>query len=467
MTREKPFFDLAVIGAGPGGYVAAIRAAQRGKKVALIEKKELGGTCLNIGCIPTKTLLASSSLLEKIKKAEEFGISLGEVHFDYAKMKARKDQIVQNIRKSLEGLLKTNQITIIKAEAKFSAPFELKVQGEETFFLKAEKIIIATGSESVEVPSFPCNHKTIRNSTSMLELTEVPKRLVIVGGGYIGCEFASLFKELGSEVTIVEALDSLVPLLGKEVATALTKAFEKQGINIKTEVLVEKIEADERRATLFFSKGEKIEAEVVLVSVGRKVFSSHLDLQKAGIYTDERGSIQVNDKMETNVKGIYAVGDVTGKAMLAHVASHQALVAAENVCGGNKRIHYYAVPAVVFTSPEIATVGYSIEEAKKEGYDPVVGKFPFQVLGKSLAAGEVEGFAQIISEKKTGQILGAQVVGQEASTLIAEITLAMQNELTLEALSETIHAHPTVAEGWLEAAFIAQGSPVHYPPRKR
>ena len=464
---DKQKFDVVVIGAGPGGYVAAIKAAQMGKKVALVERGYLGGVCLNVGCIPTKTLLASSATLKKVKEAEEFGIVIKELSVNYQKMKERKDRIVTNIRKSLEGLLKQNKITSFFGEAKFTSPTELKVQGQDNLFLTSEKIIIATGSKAVDVPAFPCDHKKIVDSSSLLEVTQIPKRFVVVGGGYIGCEFASLFRELGSEVIILEALDSIVPLLGKGVSEALTSSFAKQGISIQTSVFVEKMESLDSGVKVHLAGGKTIDADLALVAVGRKAVTDNLGLEKAGVVVDERGMIPVNDRMQTNVEGIYAIGDVTGKWMLAHVASHQGMVAAQNACGKASRIYYHAVPAVVFTTPEIATVGMTLEEAQKEGYDATCARFPFQVLGKSIAANETEGFTQIISDKKTHQILGAQVVGHEASTLIGEITLAIQNELTLECITETIHAHPTVAEAWLEAALIAEGNPIHFPPKKK
>lgn len=464
-TRKK--FDVAVIGGGPGGYVAAIQAVQLGKSVALIEKDFLGGTCLNVGCIPTKTLLASSSLLKKIKQAEEFGIIVGEVRFEYLKIKERKDRVLQKIRTSLEGLIRANQIPIFSGKASFESPYELKIQGKDNLFVQAEKIIIATGSEAVNIPKFPWDHKKIFNSSSILDITKVPKKLIIVGGGYIGCEFASLFAELESEVVLLEAFDSLVPLLGSSASQALTDAFRKQGIQVRTSVVVETITPTSSGIVAQLAGGEKIEAEMALVAVGRKPFVQGLQLEKAGVATTEKGFIMVDDQLQTNVDGIYAIGDVTGKWMLAHVASHQGMVAAKNACGHKETMYYHAVPSVVFTEPEIATVGITLEEALKKGYAATSGKFPFQVLGKSLAAGETQGFAQIVTDKNTHQILGAQVVGHEASNLIGEITLAIQNELTLECLIETIHAHPTVAEAWLEAALIANETPIHAIPRKR
>jgi dihydrolipoamide dehydrogenase len=462
---EKKVCDIAVIGAGPGGYVAAIRAAQMGKSVALIEKGLLGGCCLNVGCIPTKTLLAGASVLHNIKRSADFGIAVGPVAIHYEKMKARKDQVVGKIRTSLEGLIKSNKITIYRGNAQFESPHLLKITGQDNLFLQAEKIIIATGSVPLDIKAFPCDHERILNSTSILELTEIPKSLAIVGGGYIGCEFASLFAELGTKVMILEALPSILTAQGPAVSQFMTKTFTSKGVEIHTNVAVKSIENKKSHVHITLADGKTMDADLALVSVGRKVYTEGLALEKAGLKTTERGFIETNEKMETEVRGLYAIGDVTGKWMLAHVASHQGVAAASNAAGVETKMHYEAVPAVVFTSPEIATVGLTLEQATQAGYAATAGTFPFMALGKAQATNDPEGFAQIISDKKTGQILGAVSIGHEASNLIAEMALAIQNELTLESVMETIHAHPTMAEGWLEAAFMANETPIHFPPK--
>lgn len=462
---ERQNFDVAVIGGGPGGYVAAIKAAQVGKSVCLIDKGYLGGTCLNVGCIPTKTLLANAHVLHKIQHAEDFGISVGSVSFDYAKMKGRKDQVVEKIRKSLEGLLSANGITILRGAAEFLSPRELKVKGQDNKMICAEKIIIATGSEPVDIPAFPCDHKRVFNSSSILDITTLPSTIAIIGGGYIGCEFASLFADLGVKVVILEALPSIVMLQGKSVSEALTRAFAKKGIEIQTGVMVEGIDHVANGLKLRLKDKPAIACDIALVSVGRKIVSQGLSIEKAGIALGEKGAIPVNDRMETSVPGIYAIGDVTGKFLLAHVASHQGLIAASNATGQFAKMHYNSVPAVIFTNPEIATVGMTLEQAQEAGHLAAVGKFPFQALGKSIAAMETDGFAQIIVDRKNGQILGAQVVGNEASSLIAEMGLAIANELTVDCVMDTIHAHPTIAESWLEAALLANDTPIHFPPK--
>jgi len=465
MERQK--YDVAVIGAGPGGYVAAIKAAQLGKSVCLIEKEYLGGTCLNVGCIPTKTLLANAQVLHAVKNAENYGIVTGGISFDFAKMKQRKDGVVGKIRKSLEGLLLSNKITILRGKGEFVSPCEIKVRGEQNVMVECTAAIIATGSEPLDIPAFPCDHKKVFNSSSILELTELPKTLAIIGGGYIGCEFASLYAELGVKVTILEALPSIVAAQGKALSDALTKAFTKQGITLQTGVIVEGIDHQEKGLLIRLKGKEPFFCDAALVAVGRKIVSEHLGLAAAGVKVTEKGAVVVNEKMETTVPGIFAIGDVTGKFLLAHVASHQGIIAATNACGKEAKMHYEAVPAVIFTLPEVASVGMTEEQAKEAGFTVSIGKFPFQALGKSIAAHDVEGFAQVITDKKTGQILGAQAVGHEASTLIAEMALAIQNELTVECIADTIHAHPTIAEAWLEAALLANETPIHFPPKVR
>lgn len=465
MTDRKTF-DIAVIGAGPGGYVAAIRAAQLGKSVALIDKGPLGGTCLNVGCIPTKTLLSHAAVLHSVRKAGQFGIEVGPVAVHYHKMKERKDAVVGKIRTGLEGLLKSNKITIYRGSAQFESPHELKITGQDQLFLHADQIIIATGSIPLDIKAFPCDHKRILNSTSILELTELPKSLAIVGGGYIGCEFASLFAELGVKVTILEALPSILTAQGPTVSAFMTKTFTAKGIDIQTNVSVAKIENKGSHVHVSLSNGHSLDTDLALIAVGRSVYTEGLKVEKAGLATGAKGAIEVNSHMETAVPGIYAIGDVTGKWMLAHAASHQGLIAASHAAGHPMNAHESTVPAVVFTSPEIATVGLTLEQAQAAGYAAASqGTFPFQALGKAQASGDTEGFAQIVSDKKTGQILGAIVIGHEASNLIAEMTLAIQNELTVESVLGTIHAHPTLAEAWHEAAALVNETPIHLPPK--
>lgn len=466
MQNAPKRFDVVVIGGGPGGYPAAIRAAQYGKSVALIEANEVGGTCLNRGCIPSKTLIANAEVLQKIQESEQFGIVVGSVNFDYSKMVERKDLIVNKIRKSLEGLITSNKITLFRGFGKFIGPHAIKISGQDNEEIFGDSIIIATGSEPRNMTAFPFDFKKIHDSTSLLNLRELPRTLAIVGGGVIGCEFASLYAILGVKVTILEMMPRIIPMEAEGVSAALTKAFKKKGISIETSVTVESIETKDAGIKVKLAGGKTVDADIALVSVGRKLNTNGIGLDKAGVLVQDNGFIKVNEKMETNVPNIYAIGDISSKWWLAHVATHQGLIAADNACGHPMFMNYNAVPSVIFTHPEIATVGLSLEQALAQGHQATLGSFPFSALGKSQAAIQTEGFAQIVLDKTTGQVLGAQVVGHEASSLIAEMAIVIANELTIECITETIHAHPTIAEAWMEAAFIGQEMPLHFPPKQ-
>lgn len=465
MERKK--FDIAVLGGGPGGYPAAIRAAQHGKSVALIEAKEMGGTCLNRGCIPSKALIAGSELVGRLKDVSTFGIDIQGMQFDYSRLATHKDQVVNKMRTGLEGVIAANKITVFRGVGQLVSPTEIKVLGQDNALIVADKIIVATGSEPRNIPAFPFDYERIHDSTSLLAMTTLPKKMLIVGGGVIGCEFASLYATLGVDVTILELLPRILSTEAPEVSQALTRAFTKQGIKVETNVKVQKIERTESSVMATIEGGRTFDADCCLVSVGRSLNTKDIGFEKAGVLVQDNGIVAVNDKMETSVAGIYAVGDIASKWWLAHVASHQGLVAADNACGKSARMHYNAIPSVIFTHPEIGSVGLSLEEAQKQGYKAKVGAFPFQALGKSQATLHADGFAQIVVEEKTGQILGAQAVGYEATTLIAEMVLAITNELTIECVSETIHAHPTISEAWGESAMIAEGLPLSLPPRTR
>lgn len=465
-TKQK-HFDVIVLGGGPGGYPAAIKASQSGKSVALIEAKELGGTCLNRGCIPSKALIAGAEVLHRVRDADEFGISVGKVSFDYAKMAERKDRIVEKMRKGLEGLIASNKITLFKGYGKFLGPKEIKITGTDNVIITGNNIIIATGSEPRNMSAFPFDYERIHDSTSLLALTSLPKSIVIIGGGVIGCEFASLYAGLGVQVTILEMLPRIIPMEDASVSAALTQAFAKHKIAIKTGVTVAGIDRTGKGVTARLASGETFPADIALVSVGRMLNTGNIGLDKAGIGVNDNGIIPVDDRMETSVPGIYAIGDIASKWWLAHVATHQGIVAASNAVGIPARMHYNAVPSVIFTHPEIGTVGMTLESARAKGYNAKVGAFPFQALGKSQAAYQTEGFAQIVVDARTGQILGAQVVGHEAATLVAEMAVAIANELTVECITETIHAHPTIAEAWPEAALMGLDMPLHLPPRRK
>jgi dihydrolipoamide dehydrogenase len=462
-------FDLVVIGGGPGGYPAAIRAAQNGLNVALVEGKEMGGTCLNRGCIPTKTLIANANVLKQAEDAEEFGILTGGITFDYGRMVDRKDRVVGKIRKGVEGLMASNKITLIRGWAEYLSPTEIKVKlanGEDKI-IHANKSVIATGSEPREIPAFKVDGAKVHDSTTVLNLKALPKKMVIIGGGIIGCEFASLFKTLDVEVVVVEMLPTLLPLEAKSVSDAIMKHFMKQGIKYFVGTLVERLEHQGDQIEIVLGNGEKVTTDMALVAVGRSLNTNKVGLDKAGVHVNEKGFVLTNEHMETNVPGIYAVGDIASKWWLAHVATHQGIVAGDHAAGIDATMHYEAVPSVIYTTPEIATVGLSLEQAIEKEHDASVSMFPYQAIGKAQAENHTDGFAQIVWDKKTGAVIGAQIVGHDAGTLIAEMTLAIQNELTIESVTETIHAHPTIAEIWLEAALQAHEKPLHMPPRRK
>lgn len=464
---NKDTFDVVVIGAGPGGYVAAIKAAQLGSRVALVEANYLGGTCLNVGCIPSKALIAGAAMLRQIKKAESFGIHVENVSFNYKVMKERKDEVVSKIRNSLKQLILNNKIEIIEGFGKLADSTHVKVQTKEGFrLLQASKIILATGSKPKIFPPFTIDGNLVHDSSTILDIEKLPKSLAIIGGGYIGCEFASMFDELGVKVILIEAMDRIIALECIQSSQKLDESFRARGIEIHTNSKVIEQTLDVG-VTLKLDNGTLIDADMALVAVGRDLLTQDIGLETAGVYVNEKGAIPVNDRLQTNLDHIYAIGDITAKWMLAHTASHQGIVAASNACAKLCTIDYSAVPAVIFTDPEIASVGLTLEQAQKAGLDAKLGQFPFQALGKSQATLDADGFAQVVVDVKTGRILGAQVVGHEAGVLIGQMALAIQNELTLECVAETIHAHPTLSEAWLEATLMAADMPLHLSPRKR
>lgn len=467
MTEEKKNgqYDVAIIGSGPGGYPAAIRLAQGGKKVLLIEGTEVGGTCLNRGCIPTKTLLANASVLHTIQMADQYGIRVGSVEVDWSSMMARKNEVVKKLRSSLESLLASNGIQIMKGYASFVSPHELQVvsQNGSRAVIKAKEIIIASGSEPKDMKQFPFDTTHVFSSTSLLEIQKLPSSLIIIGGGVIGCEFASLFADLSVSITVVEALDRILPLECETVSSYLTKSFTKRGIKVHTSTMVQSIQKKKDGSGIqVVTNNGVLEGACALVSVGRSLQLEGLQLEKAGVRVD-KGMIFVDETMKTSEPHIYAIGDAVGKSMYAHVATHQGLVAASNILGERAVMHYNAVPGVIFTRPEIATVGMSFETAKKNGYVVSLNSYPLQGLGKAQAEMHTEGFAQLVVEDRTGRILGAQIIGHDAGNLLSEITLAITNELTIESIIETIHAHPTLSEVWMESAFIQQNRPLHFP----
>lgn len=459
-------YDVVVIGGGPGGYVAALKAAHLGLKVAVIEKEELGGTCLLRGCIPTKTLLAHASVLKTIKQAQNFGIHVKELSFDYSKMVTKKDEVVKELVYGIHGLLKSAGIDYFEGIGSFAGGSAIKIKGLESKTIHTKNTIIATGSIPATLPHLQVDRTLIHDSTSILEITKVPNHLIIIGGGYIGCEFASLFHELGAKVSIVEVFEQLVVTQGAMIANTLTSKFKAKGIHLFLGKKLEKVDKSDGIVTVTLSDGSTHSADAVLVATGRKPFTDRLHLDAIGLGTTERGFIEINDYLQTSVPNVYAIGDVTGKSMLAHTASYQGIVAAENIAGHSKAADYSCIPAVIFTDPEIATVGLTLETAKAKGIAAKSALFPFSALGKAKAMQKEEGYVEIVYGEKYHEVLGGSALGYGASILIAEIALAQKNELTLEAIASTIHAHPTIAEGWSEAAELGMGEPIHLPKRR-
>jgi len=455
---------VVVIGAGPGGYVAAIRTAQLGAQVTVIEEREVGGTCLNLGCIPTKAYVASSQVLSLLKRAGDYGISVnGDVVADLKKIAERKDKIVSTQVKGIRSLFKARNIELIEGRAQLAGERKVKVIKKDGTELEidSQNIIIATGSRPASIPAFPVDGKRILSSDDMWSLSEIPRSLIIIGAGVIGCEFACIFRELGTEVTMVELLPRALSTEDEEISEIMERELKKKKIKLYTSVKVESATPSETGVTLKLSDGSALSAEKVLVSIGRAFNSEDLGLEKIGIEKGPKGEIRVNERMETNVKGIFAIGDVTGGILLAHVASKEGLVAARNVCGGDERIDYSVVPAAIFTSPEIASVGLREFQAKEKGIPVVTGTFQYRTLGKAHAMGEITGLFKIVADAKTDRILGVHIIGAHASDLIHEGALAIKAGLKVKDLTELIHAHPTLAEGLMEAAEDVHHMAIH------
>jgi dihydrolipoamide dehydrogenase len=475
-------FDLLVIGGGPGGYVAAIRAAQHGLSVGLVEKERPGGVCLNWGCIPTKAMLRSAEVFQTVRDAAAYGVRAENVGFNFPAVRSRKDGIVKTLTDGVAGLLKANGVTTIEGHARFTGSATVNIYdvgpspegpdspryaaepGELVEAAAARDIIVATGSIPVQLLIPGADLPGVITSDGAFGLTSVPDRIVIVGGSAVGAEWASLFAAFGSEVTIVEMRDRLVPAEDADIGTALARSFTQRGITVLTESTVTSVA---RQRALRLTVEGRQSRDIALIGVGRRANTAALSLDAAGVATDQRGFIPVDDHLRTNVEHVYAIGDVTGKALLAHVASHQGLTAADVIAGHEARIDYAAVPAATFTHPEIASVGLSEAAAREGGHDIVTARFPFAALGRARTYGDTEGFVKIVAGRPHGEVLGVHIFGPSASDLITEGALAITLEATLDELAETIHAHPTLGEIGMEAALAALGLPVHIAPARR
>lgn len=459
-------FDVVIIGGGPGGYVAAIRAAQLGGKVALIEKGELGGVCLNRGCIPTKAMLAAADVYDTVvRRSSEFGVNVGEVSLDYAKVLQRRDKIVKTLVSGVGFLMKRHNIQVFKGTARLLSKGEVEVSlndgSKQT--LRGRNVIIATGSTPATLPIPGLDGENVWDSDGALGAVQVPKSLLVIGGGYIGVEWGYMFRKFGCDVTIVELTSQILPQTDSEVADELRKFLEKDGVKILTDSSVRMIEhRDGKELALVTSGGseQSIEVEKVLVAVGRRPVSDGLGLESVGVAT-ERGRVLVNDRMQTNVPGIYAIGDVVGGALLAHKASEEGVVAAENCMGRDSRMRYNTIPGCIYTTPEVATVGLTEEMAKAQGIEYKTGKFFFRPNGKALGIGETTGFVKFIADAKYGEILGCHIIGPHATDLIHEIVVAMNAEATIESIAHSVHAHPTLSEVVREAALDVGGESIH------
>jgi dihydrolipoamide dehydrogenase len=455
-------YDVGIIGGGPGGYVAAIKVAQLGGKVCLIEKGEWGGTCLNRGCIPTKTLFAVASLATQIQDAAGFGLKIQGAEVDYPQVLAHKNTTVTQLTGGIAKLLKGNGVQTFNGVGVLVGKNTIEVSQADgaTEQINATKIIIATGSEPANIPLFEIDEEQVLTTTGMLNLQTLPESLVIVGGGVSGCEFASIFNGLGCRVTVIELLPTILATEDVQVIRQIRLFMKRKGIEIKTAVNITQVDKSETGVTATLASGEQIQAEKMLVSIGRQFNSEGVGLQQVGVRT-ENGKIVVNERMETNIPDIYAVGDVASRYLLAHVASAEGVVAAQNCMGENAEMDYGTVPSCVFTIPEIAKVGMTEDEAKTEGYEVKVGRFPYAASGKALGMRETDGFVKVISDEEYGDILGVHILGAHASDLIHEAAVAIRLGASVADLAHTIHAHPTLGEIVMESAEAAYGQAIH------
>ena len=462
-------FDVVIIGGGPGGYVCAIRSAQLGFKTACIESRAtLGGTCLNVGCIPSKSLLNLSENFNKAKKNfSNIGIETGELTLNLSKMMKTKEKSVTVLTKGIEFLFKKNKVTYIKGQASFKSNNEIIVR-EKNFqkIYKASHIIISTGSVPTSLPGIKIDEKAIVSSTGALSFDKVPKELVIIGGGYIGLEMGSVWKRLGSNVTVIEFLDHIVPGMDKDISSEFLKILKKQEINFKLNSKVTAVTVVKNKAVVDYTSNEtnireRIQADKVLVAVGRKPNTEELNLKKISIKSDNQGRIQVNNKFQTSIKNIYAIGDVIKGPMLAHKAEEEGIAVAEIIAGQSGHVNYNIIPGVVYTSPEVASVGKTEQQLIKENIKYKIGKFPFMANSRAKIINEIEGFVKILAEEKTDKVLGAHIIGPHAGDMIAEMVLAIEFGASSEDIARTCHAHPTYSEAIKEAALAIDKRSIH------
>lgn len=460
-------YDVAVLGGGPGGYVAAIKAAQHGLKVALVEKSFLGGTCLNVGCIPTKALLVAAETYKSAKSARDFGITVEGVSFDFTKMMARKDRVVKQLRGGVEFLMKKNAITVFNAVGTLTGTHTLGIANAEMEEISANYIILATGSVPSRPPIPGLDGVNVLTSDDLVALPERPASMVIIGGGAIGLEFGYFFNTLGTKVTVLEALPHILPLEDEQIAAELTTSFKRQGITIQTDALVSEIADAEGKkvvsyqiASLLDEGTKQVIADIVLVATGRTPLTANVGIEAQGIQI-ERRAVKVDEYQYTGVENIYAIGDLVGGALLAHKASAEAAVAVDNITGHRRAMDCRAIPTALYTSPEVASVGITEAAARACGMEVNVGAFPFRAIGKAVAINEREGMVKMVVNSANGQVVGCQAIGPHVTDMIVDAVMAVQNRLTAEQFVRTIHPHPTLSEAFHEAIEVALGHPLH------
>jgi dihydrolipoamide dehydrogenase len=465
--------DVCVIGTGPGGYIAAVRAAQLGLKVAVVEREEIGGVCLNTGCIPTKAMLRSAEVLTTMRHAADYGVLAENVSVDFEKVIARRQKVVKQLTSGVGSLFKSYGVQVFRGSGELVEQGEVRVTGNEDATINTKNVIIATGSVPAKLPIPGADGPGVIDSDGALALREIPKSMLIIGGGAVGSEWACVFSAFGTQVTLVEMLPTLLPLEDEDMGRTLARSLQRQGVTVHTDALLEEIATGDDGLsvgilTLKDGKQERVSAEKVLVGVGRKPNTPGLGLDTLGVKTDRRGFVEVDEYLRTSVRNVYAIGDVTGKQLLAHLASHQGVVAAEAIAGTGHPMDYKAVPACTYTHPEVASVGLSEKKAREQGYDVRIGRFPFQANGRALTYGDAEGMVKVVADAKYGELLGMHIIGPQASELIPEATLGIRLEATLDDIMGTIHAHPTLAEAIGEAAWAAAGAALNLPkPRER
>ncbi|CAN5830787.1 dihydrolipoyl dehydrogenase [soil metagenome] len=461
-------FDIVVVGAGPGGYVAAIKATQLGYSVACVEDQFLGGVCLNIGCIPTKALLESAVMITHLGHAKEFGVEIGELKTDMAQAVKRSRQVSDRLTKGIGFLFKKNKVTHIEGRGRLAGKGKVEVtgKGEKKQTITAKHIILATGSRPRDLPFLKFDHDRVWDSTDAMMSQEAPKTLAVVGAGAIGCEFADIYAAFGTKVILIEALDRILPLEDKDCSAVVEKSYRKRGMEVYTGARLEKAEIRKDGASLSVktAKGETktIEVERVLSAIGRVPNVEDLGLEKAGVKLTERGFIQVDRQMKTSVEGVYAIGDVAGPPLLAHKGSHEGIACVEAIHGDpHAGVNYANVPNCTYCHPEVASVGLTEADAREQGLDIEVGVFPWAANGRALTAGDTEGFVKVIRDKKYSEIIGAHIVGPHATELIAEFVIGRHLEATVEEMDRAMHPHPTLSEAVAEAALAALGHPIH------